>query len=52
MIEIRGAKTDGGMKLFRMQINGGSSLIIGTYGDKDGTICFISFHLLYVDMLM
>ena len=40
------------MKLFRLQVNGGSSLIIGTYGDREGTVCFLSFHLLYVDMLM
>lgn len=40
------------MKLYRMEVNGGSSLIVGTYGDQEGTICFVSFHLLYVDMLM
>jgi hypothetical protein len=50
--EIVGAKTEGGMKLYLTQVNNGSSLVIGTYGDKEGTVCFISFHLLYVDMLM
>ena len=40
------------MKLYRMKINEGSSLIVGTYGDTEGTICFLSFHLLYVDLLM
>ena len=29
----------------------GSSLIIGTYDDQD-TICFLSFHLLYIDLLL
>jgi hypothetical protein len=27
-------------------------LILGTYGDKENTLCFISFHILYVDLLM
>ena len=52
LAEIKGAQTEGGMKLYRMQVNGGSSLVLGTYGDKEGTVCFMSFHLLYVDMLM
>lgn len=50
--EITEAKSEGGMKLYRVQVGLGSSLIIGTYGDKDTTICFISFHILYIDLLM
>lgn len=49
---IQRAKTEGGMRLFRLQVQNGSSLVVGTYGDREGTICFISFHLLYVDLLM
>jgi uncharacterized protein YfaA (DUF2138 family) len=33
LIEIKEAKTEGGMKLYRIQVGGGSSLIVGTYGD-------------------
>ncbi len=50
--EVEGVVTQGGMKLFRLQVGGGSSLIFGTYGDRDGTVCFVSFHILYVDLLM
>ena len=51
MKEISGAYTVGGMKLYSLSF-GGSCLVIGTYGDKQQTLCFISFHLLYVDLLM
>jgi hypothetical protein len=33
-------------------VGSGSSLIVGTYGDAIGTVCFISFHCLYIDLLM
>jgi hypothetical protein len=47
---IDGIKAQGGMLFWRVSIGGGSSLIIGTYEDKD-SICFMSAHLLYVDLL-
>ena len=50
--EIVGVKSEGGMKLHKLPVGLGSSLIIGTYGDKDSTVCFMSFHILYIDLLM
>ena len=50
--ELRDAKTEGGMKLYRIGVGRGSNLIIGTYGDEKGTVTFMSFHLLYIDLLM
>ena len=50
--EITGVKSEGGMKLYKLPVGLGSSLIIGTWDDKDSTVCFMSFHILYIDLLM
>lgn len=52
MAEIKGVDCEGGMKLFEVKVGRGSSLLFGTFGDALGTICFISFHVLYIDLLM
>jgi len=50
--QINEAKCEGGMKLFKLPVGVGSSLIIGTWGDRENSVCFMSFHLLYIDLLM
>ena len=49
-VQIPSARTQGGIQLFRAQLGQGSSLMVGTFDDSS-TICFLSFHLLYFDIL-
>lgn len=47
---VTSAQTQGGIQLFNIRVGAGSSLVVGTFDDGD-TICFLSFHLLYIDLL-
>ena len=49
--KVTNVQTQGGIQLFNIRVGSGSSLILGTFDDGE-TICFLSFHLLYIDMLM
>ena len=40
--EITGVKSEGGMKLYKLPVGLGSSLIIGTWGDKDSSTLIYS----------
>lgn len=47
---VTSAQTQGGIQLFNIRVGAGSSLVVGTFDDGE-TICFLSFHLLYIDLL-
>ena len=49
--EILNLNLSGDIKLFKIQVGMGSSLIIGTFADES-TICFLSFHIMHLDTLM
>lgn len=48
--EIRNLKLSGDIKLFKIDVGMGSSLIVGTFSDEE-TICFLSFHIMHLDTL-
>ena len=49
--EIQNLNLSGDIKLFKIQVGMGSSLIVGTFADES-TICFLSFHIMHLDSLM
>jgi len=49
--EIKNLELSGDIRLFKIQVGMGSSLIVGTFSDGE-TICFLSFHVMHLDTLM
>jgi len=48
--EINNLQLSGDIKLFKIDVGMGSSLIVGTFSDEE-TICFLSFHIMHLDTL-
>lgn len=49
--EIQNLSLSGDIRLFKIGVGHGSSLIVGTFNDAE-TICFLSFHVMHLDTLM
>ena len=49
--EIKNLQLSGDIRLFKIDVGHGSSLIVGTFNDGE-TICFLSFHIMHLDTLM
>ena len=49
--EICNLQLSGDIRLFKIGVGQGSSLIVGTFSDGE-TICFLSFHMMHLDTLM